>query len=137
MAVLAAGKRASQMEPTYAIKVTTETFYVEQQSEPASDRYVFAYTITIENVGTAAAQLIDRHWIITDGRGEVEEVKGDGVVGDQPVLDPGESYQYTSGAMLKTPVGTMTGSYGMVAEDGHAFKADIPTFSLAMPRTLH
>ena len=91
------------MEPTYAIKVTTETFYVEQQSEPASDRYVFAYTITIENVGTATARLIDRHWIITDGRGEVEEVKGDGVVGDQPVLEPGESYPYTSGAMLKTP----------------------------------
>ena len=120
-----------------SIRITAETFYVEQQSEPASDRYVFAYTITIENTGSVTAQLLNRHWIITDGHGEIEEVKGEGVVGEQPVLKPGESFQYTSGAMLKTPVGSMHGSYGMETPDGHQFRADIPEFSLTMPRTLH
>lgn len=119
------------------IRVSARTAYLREQSEPERDRYVFAYTITIENAGTATAQLISRHWIITDALGKVQEVRGDGVVGEQPVLAPGTSFEYTSGAVLETPVGTMQGSYQMVADDGSGFDAAIPTFRLAVPNVLH
>ena len=98
---------------------------------------MFAYTITVTNTGSIAAQLVSRHWIITDGENRVQEVKGPGVVGQQPVLKPGESFEYTSGASIPTAVGTMRGSYQMVAEDGTAFDAPIPPFTLSIPRTLH
>jgi len=119
------------------ITVTAKTQYLADQSDEAADRYVFAYTITIRNTGTATAQLISRHWIITDANGKVQEVKGLGVVGEQPKLAPGESYEYTSGAAIATPVGTMRGSYQMVAEDGTKFDAPIPEFTLSIPRVLH
>ena len=121
----------------YEVAVSAVPQYIAEQSDPARDNYVFAYTITIENVGTVAAQLISRHWIITDAVGEEQEVRGLGVVGKQPLLKPGESFQYTSGSALSTPVGTMKGSYQMVAEDGTHFDAEIPEFTLAMPRVLH
>ena len=121
----------------YEIAVTTVPQYLAEQSDPDAERYVFAYTITIRNIGTVAAQLISRHWLITDANEEVQEVRGLGVVGHQPLLQPGESFEYTSGASLSTPVGTMRGSYQMVAEDGTQFEADIPEFTLAMPRVLH
>jgi len=119
------------------IVVDVDTLYIESESSPEAGQYVFAYTITIKNEGTQAAQLLSRHWIITDANGQVEEVRGDGVVGEQPKLKPGEGFQYTSGTVLKTPVGTMTGSYHMVAEDGSSFDAPIPEFMLSSPRTLH
>jgi ApaG protein len=122
---------------THHIDITVETAYIEQQSTPADDRYVFAYTITIENTGAVAAQLISRHWIITDAKGHVQEVRGEGVVGEQPRLAPGESFSYTSGAMLETPVGTMHGSYQMVADDGTEFDAPISAFRLSVPNMLH
>jgi len=122
---------------SYNIKVEVETLYVEEQSLPDQDHYVFAYTITIHNTGTVAARLLKRHWIITDANNKVQEVKGDGVVGEQPHLKPGEKYRYTSGTMLETPVGTMRGSYQMIADDGVEFDAEIPSFTLSMPRTLH
>ena len=118
-----------------AVAVTTQ--YLPEQSEPAADRYFFAYTITVTNQGTEPAQLISRHWIITDAEGKAEEVRGLGVVGQQPLLKPGESFEYTSGCPLATPVGTMKGSYQMVAEDGTRFDAEVAEFILAMPRTLH
>ncbi|GBG02528.1 protein ApaG [Azospira sp. I13] len=121
----------------YEIAVTTAPQYLEDQSDPEAGRYVFAYTITIRNTGSIAAQLISRHWIITDANEEVQEVRGLGVVGHQPLLQPGESFEYTSGASLNTPVGTMRGSYQMTAEDGTQFEADIPEFTLAIPRVLH
>ncbi|HET7775727.1 MAG TPA: Co2+/Mg2+ efflux protein ApaG [Azospira sp.] len=121
----------------YEIAVTTEPQYLPEQSDPDAERYVFAYTITIRNTGTIAAQLISRHWLITDANEEVQEVRGLGVVGHQPLLQPGESFEYTSGASLNTPVGTMRGSYQMVAEDGTPFEAEIPEFTLALPRVLH
>lgn len=121
----------------YSIGVKTRPQYLADQSEPENEQYVFAYTITITNTGEVTAQLISRHWIITDASEQVQEVRGQGVVGNQPVLKPGESFQYTSGCALKTPVGTMKGSYQMVAEDGTQFDADIPEFTLAIPRTLH
>lgn len=121
----------------YAIAVRVETRYLPEESDPGEGRYFFAYHITITNVGTVAAQLISRHWIITDAEGRVEEVRGLGVVGHQPYLEPGESFDYTSGCPLPTPVGTMRGAYQMTAEDGTAFEAEIPEFVLAMPRTLH
>lgn len=121
----------------YQIAVTAVPQFVADQSDPESERYVFAYTITIENVGTVAAQLISRHWIITDGNSRIQEVRGLGVVGDQPLLRPGEQYEYTSGCQLETPVGTMHGTYQMVAEDGTAFEAEIPGFTLSIPRVLH
>ena len=124
-------------DQTYCIQVEVETQYVEEQSLPDQDHYVFAYTITIHNNGNIAAQLLNRHWIITDANNRVQEVKGEGVVGEQPHLKPGEQYRYTSGTMLETPVGTMRGSYQMVADDGVEFDAEIPTFTLSMPRTLH
>ncbi len=121
----------------YNISVTSDTIYVEEQSDPASDRYVFAYTITIENSGSITAKLLNRHWIITDASGRVQEVKGEGVVGEQPVLAPGGAFRYTSAAMIETPVGSMYGSYEMVAEDGIRFDAQIPAFSLSIPNLLH
>jgi ApaG protein len=121
----------------YEIEVTVETQYLLEQSDPADDRYFFAYRIHITNVGSVAAQLVSRHWIITDAEGKVEEVRGLGVVGNQPLLQPGESFEYSSGCPLPTPVGTMKGTYQMVAEDGTRFDAPISEFVLAMPRTLH
>ncbi len=119
------------------ISVKTRTVYIADQSDPASDRYVFAYTITITNTGSVAAQLISRHWIITDATDKVQEVRGEGVVGEQPYLKPGEGFQYTSGTMIETPVGTMQGSYQMRADDGVEFDAEIPAFMLSIPRVLH
>ena len=121
----------------YRISVNVNTTYLAEQSDPSADRYVFAYTVTIANTGTVAAQLISRHWIITDAENVTQEVKGLGVVGEQPLLRPGESFEYTSGTALATPVGTMRGSYQMAAEDGNKFDAEIPQFTLAMPRVLH
>jgi ApaG protein len=125
------------MAAQYEITVTPKTQYLADQSDEAADRYVFAYTITIRNTGAVTAQLVSRHWIITDSNGKVQEVKGLGVVGEQPKLAPGESYEYTSGAAIATPVGTMRGSYQMVAEDGTKFDAPIPEFTLSIPRVLH
>lgn len=121
----------------HEINITVHTTYVPDQSDPESDRYVFAYTIQIANEGTEAAQLISRHWVITDAENRVQEVRGLGVVGEQPFLRPGEMFEYTSGTSLATPVGTMRGSYQMVAEDGQKFDAEIPEFTLTMPRVLH
>ncbi len=126
-------------EPTlpHDIRIDIETTYVESESLPDEDRYVFAYTITIRNEGVVPAKLLSRHWVITDANGKVQEVRGEGVVGEQPHLKPGEGFQYTSGTMLETPMGTMTGSYQMVADDGSTFDAQIPEFLLTTPRTLH
>jgi len=121
----------------YRIEVSPLPQFIPEQSDPENDRYIFAYTITIKNVGEVPAQLVSRHWIITDGHNEVQEVRGLGVVGKQPLLQPGESFQYTSGSSLTTPIGTMKGSYQMVAEDGTHFEAEIPEFVLATPRALH
>jgi len=119
------------------IRIDIETTYVESESLPDEDRYVFAYTITIRNEGIVPAKLLSRHWVITDANGKVQEVRGEGVVGEQPHLKPGEGFQYTSGTMLETPMGTMSGSYQMVADDGSLFDAPIPEFLLTTPRTLH
>ena len=121
----------------YDITVAARTAFIPDQSDVDSGRYVFAYTITITNNGTVPAQLVSRHWIITDSNNQVQEVKGSGVVGEQPLLRPQESFQYTSGTAIATPVGTMRGSYQMVAEDGVQFDATIPEFTLSMPRVLH
>jgi ApaG protein len=124
-------------ETLHNIIVEVETRYIEGQSEPDNNRYVFSYTITIRNEGVIAAQLLSRHWVITDANGNVQEVKGEGVVGEQPHLNPGEGFQYTSGAMIATPVGSMRGTYQMIADNGDHFDAEIPAFTLAIPRTLH
>lgn len=124
-------------EKKYDIKVATRTVFIPEQSDTDSGRYVFAYTITITNSGNASAQLISRHWIITDANNQVQEVKGLGVVGEQPYLRPNESFEYTSGTAIATPVGTMRGSYQMVSEDGIKFDVAIPEFTLSMPRVLH
>lgn len=121
----------------YEIRIQVATNYVDHQSEPEIDRYVFAYTITIENLGNVPAQLLRRHWVITDANGKVQEVSGDGVVGEQPRLRPGETFRYSSGAILETPVGTMQGSYHMHAEDGADFDAPIAPFTLAVPGVIH
>jgi len=121
----------------YEIAVSAATQYLADQSDESAGRYVFAYTISIRNTGSVAAQLISRHWIITDSQGLVQEVRGLGVVGAQPLLQPGESFEYTSGASIATAVGTMRGSYQMVAEDGTRFEAAIPEFTLSVPRVLH
>ncbi len=121
----------------YQIAVNTAPQYLADQSDPTSERYVFAYTITIENVGTVPAQLISRHWVITDGNSQVQEVRGLGVIGQQPLLQPGETFEYTSGCQLNTPVGTMHGRYQMTAEDGTQFEAEIAEFTLSIPRVLH
>ena len=114
----------------YQIEIHPMPQYIPEQSDPENDRYIFAYTITIKNVGSVAAQLVSRHWIITDGNNEVQEVRGLGVVGKQPLLQPGEKFEYTSGTRLRTPTGTMHGSYFLVAEDGERFETDIPMFVL-------
>ena len=124
-------------KPVYAFDIEITTRFLDDQSRPDDDRYVFAYTISIRNSGDMAARLLDRHWVITDANGRVEDVRGDGVVGEQPWLRPGEKFEYTSGAVLETSVGTMQGSYGMLADDGTRFEAPIPAFTLAVPRTLH
>ena len=124
-------------EKLYIIEVSAATQYLADQSDEAASRYVFAYTITLRNTGSVAAQLISRHWIITDAQGLVQEVRGLGVVGAQPRLEPGESFEYTSGASIATAVGTMKGSYQMVAADGTRFEAEIPQFTLSVPRVLH
>ena len=118
---------------TQGMRVRVQSQYLPDQSSPTDDRYVFAYTITISNESTYTAQLRTRHWIITDGRGGVEEVKGDGVVGEQPRLSPGQSFQYTSGCVLTTPIGTMQGTYRFWRDDGTYFDAQIAPFSLASP----
>src|SRR4051812_24680193 len=119
------------------VSVATQTQYLPEQSDEPAGRYVFAYTIIIRNAGTVAAQLISRHWIITDAQGLVQEVRGLGVVGAQPLIEPGESFEYTSGASIATPVGTMRGTYQMLAADGTRFEASIPQFTLSVPRVLH
>ena len=123
--------------PKYDIQVSADTAYLEAQSEPAARRYAFSYTITIANLGSVAAQLLSRHWLITDANGRIQEVHGDGVVGQQPLIQPGQAFRYTSGAVLETPLGTMAGSYQMQAVDGEAFNAAIPLFRLAVPRILN
>jgi ApaG protein len=126
------------MEETQCdIRIQVATSYVDDESEPDSDRYVFAYTITISNSGNVPAQLISRHWIITDANGKVQEVNGDGVVGEQPLLNPGEEFRYSSGAVLETPVGAMQGLYRMEADGGVGFDALIAPFTLAVPGLLH
>ena len=121
----------------YQISVSAVPQFIADQSDPAAERYVFAYTISIENVGTVPAQLISRHWVITDGNSKLQEVRGLGVVGQQPLLKPGEKFEYTSGCQLDTPVGTMRGTYQMTAEDGTQFEALIAEFTLSIPRVLH
>ncbi len=127
------------MEETadYTLEIQIATRFLDDESAPDEDRYVFAYTIRIRNLGTLPAQLLSRHWVITDANGKTEEVRGEGVVGEQPRIEPGEQFTYTSGAVLETAVGTMRGSYDMVGDDGTRFDAPIPAFTLSMPRTLH
>jgi ApaG protein len=126
------------MEQTqHKIRVDVDTSYLEDQSDPKERRYVFSYTITIRNEGNVPARLLTRHWIITDSNGKVQEVRGEGVVGEQPYLKPGQGFRYSSGAVLETPVGAMEGSYQMVADDGEQFDAPIAAFRLAMPGLLH
>jgi len=119
------------------IRVHVATNYIDEQSEPDAGRYVFAYTITISNNGDVPARLMSRHWVITDANGKVQEVSGDGVVGEQPRLNPGEQFRYSSGAVLETPVGAMQGLYRMKADNGVKFDAPIAPFTLAVPGVLH
>ena len=125
------------MQATHEITVSVETNYVEDQSSPTENHYVFAYTITILNSGTVPAKLLTRHWIITDANGRVQEVRGQGVVGEHPHLGPGEAFRYTSAAAIETPVGSMHGSYQMLADDGREFDAPISPFRLAVPNSFH
>ena len=122
-------------QPQFTVQVRVR--FVSEQSDPAADLYLFAYTIRVENTGDVPGQLLSRHWIITDGNGKVEEVRGPGVVGEQPRLAPGESFEYTSGCPLSTPYGTMRGTYQCVTSDGAAFEVAIPEFVLTVPRVLH
>lgn len=126
-----------QQGSPYRIIVEAQSQYVPDQSKPDDNHFVFAYTITVRNEGRVAAQLLSRRWVITDSNGKVREVEGEGVVGEQPHVKPGEGFQYTSGAVLETSVGTMRGSYQMLAEDGSTFEARIPEFTLSIPRTIH
>lgn len=121
----------------HRIAVDVDTSYLEDQSDPGGKRFVFAYTITIKNEGQVSARLLRRHWVITDANGQVQEVRGDGVVGEQPYLEPGQGFRYTSGAVLETPVGAMQGRYEMLDDDGVTFEAPIAPFTLAMPGTIH
>ncbi|MFC0254571.1 Co2+/Mg2+ efflux protein ApaG [Massilia consociata] len=123
--------------PAYEFAVTVRTQYLPEQSNPDRDQFVFSYTITIKNTGSIAAQLISRHWVITDANNGTQEVRGLGVVGHQPLLQPGEQFQYTSGTQLPTQQGSMYGEYFCVAEDGHRFEVPIPEFALSLPGTLH
>ncbi|MEJ2327533.1 MAG: Co2+/Mg2+ efflux protein ApaG [Chromatiaceae bacterium] len=127
----------SAEKPRYQIQVNVLASYLREQSDPEARRYVFAYTVTIHNAGVEAARLLNRHWLIADAEGKVQEVRGRGVVGEQPHLRPGESFRYTSGTMIETPVGSMRGNYEMIADDGTRFEAPIPPFSLATPTSLH
>ena len=124
-------------ESRYDIEVNAVTLYLADQSDEAAGRFVFAYTITLRNTGSVAAQLVSRHWVITDAQGRVQEVRGLGVVGEQPLLEPGQTFEYTSGTAIATAVGTMKGAYQMVATDGTRFEATIPEFTLSVPRVLH
>jgi ApaG protein len=121
----------------HKIRVDVDTSYLAEQSNPAERRYVFSYTITIRNEGSVPARLVTRHWVITDSNGKVQEVRGEGVVGEQPYLKPGQGFRYSSGAVLETPVGAMQGSYQMLADDGEQFDAPIAAFRLAMPGLLN
>ena len=121
----------------YQLNIAVEPRFLPEQSDPAQGQYAFAYTVRITNAGTVPTQVVSRHWVITDGNNKVVEVKGLGVVGHQPLLAPGQHFEYTSGSQLATPAGTMQGSYFCVAEDGERFEAPIPMFTLSMPRTLH
>lgn len=121
----------------YQFAITVRPQFLPEHSDPADERFMFAYTVTIKNTGEATAQLISRHWIITDANNNVEEVEGDGVVGEQPILQPGEAFEYTSGCPLPTPVGSMRGTYYCTADDGTRFEAKIPEFVLSAPSTLH
>ncbi len=122
---------------TNKIHIEVNPAYIKEQSDPTNNHYVFSYTVTIRNDGDQPARLLARHWIITDGDGQVQEVRGDGVIGEQPHLRPGEGFQYTSGTFMNTPVGTMQGSYQMIADDGEKFDAEIPSFTLSVPNVLH
>lgn len=119
------------------IVIEPESFYMESESLPESGRYAFAYTIKITNRGVLSAQLISRHWRILDAENGVKEVKGEGVVGQKPVLEPGETFEYTSSSVISAPVGTMEGSYHFISEDGEAFDVEIPRFVLSIPRVIH
>ncbi|MBN8735530.1 MAG: Co2+/Mg2+ efflux protein ApaG [Xanthomonadales bacterium] len=131
-------KTSEPREPEpYSVEIEVEARYVAEQSKPEADRYVFAYVITMRNLGVMPARLQTRHWVITDANGKVEEVRGEGVVGEQPRLQPGEQYSYASGAVLDTQVGTMRGAYLFHADDGTDFEVPIPEFVLSVPRTLH
>lgn len=121
----------------YDIHISVDTSYIEDQSDPLSERYVFSYTITIHNAGNSAAKLINRHWVITDANGDVQEVRGEGVVGEKPHLKPGEAFRYTSGTVMQTPVGSMRGSYEMLTDDDDTFDVEIPMFTLSIPGVLH
>lgn len=125
------------MTSQFNIGVSVDTFYIAAQSDPGAQRYVFAYTITIRNHSAEDVQLLRRYWLITDANGKQTEVEGDGVIGEQPRLAPGSSYQYTSGAVLETPVGTMQGHYEMITKQHEHFNAAIPLFRLAMPNILN
>jgi ApaG protein len=125
------------IDQRYNIQVSVRSSYLDEQSDPNDNRYVFAYTVTIANEGDVPAKLVSRHWVITDSDNRIQEVRGKGVVGEQPRLSPGERFEYTSGTVIGTPVGTMSGSYRMVADDGTSFDAEIPRFTLSIPRTLH
>lgn len=119
------------------IIVEASPHYIESQSSPDDERYVFSYTITITNAGNTPAKLLSRHWLITDSNGKIQEVEGKGVIGEQPYLKPGESFRYSSGAMIETPIGIMQGKYTMQSDTGEKFKATIPKFTLSIPRTIH
>jgi len=121
----------------HQIEISVKTAYIPAQSAPENNRYVFAYTVTITNSGPVPAKLVARHWVITDANEKTQEVRGEGVVGEQPYLIPGMSFEYTSGTILETPVGVMRGSYQMITDDGTRFDAEIPAFTLSVPRTLH
>lgn len=122
---------------SFKVQIVAQVKYLAEQSDETDNRFVFSYTITLTNNGDSTVQLLSRHWIITDGNNQIQEVRGQGVVGEQPVIKPGQSFGYTSGTVLSTPVGTMTGTYQMVSEDGTKFEAPIPQFVLSVPRVLH
>jgi len=126
-----------ETDQTYKIDISAVTNYLTEQSDPNGDRYVFAYTITIANKGSVPAKLLNRHWIVTDSNGKTQEVRGAGVVGEQPHLKPGESFSYTSGTQIATPIGSMHGSYDMLADDGTRFDAEIPAFPLGDRARFH
>ncbi|KIP88680.1 MULTISPECIES: Co2+/Mg2+ efflux protein ApaG [Pseudomonas] len=124
-------------DPRYQIDVSIVTRYLPEQSQPQQNRFAFAYDVTIANTGSLPAQLLSRHWLITDGNGQVQEVRGAGVIGEQPLIEPGTSHSYSSGTLMATQVGTMQGSYQMIADDGKRFDAPIAPFRLAVPGALH